>query len=130
MAAANGGLLHLQFGWATPIGRFQFVLGRELGVTLYGVSGHDELIAPSTEPSGQGQIVRFKSTSIEMPILEYRPYRAFSTNQSSSVTFQLFGGADIPHGAMTIIPVGAIAPSLRTVWFVGLKLVFDWRYYY
>jgi hypothetical protein len=130
VTAANGGLLRLQTGWATPIGRFQFVLGRELGVTFYGESGHDELIAPSTEPGGQGRIVRFKSTSFELPILEYRPYRAFSTNQSSSVTAQLFAGADVPRGASTILPVGAATPSLHTIWFVGLRLVFDWRYYF
>ena len=128
--AANGGVLRWQSGWATPIGRFQFVLGRELGVTFYGEGGHDELIAPSVEPGGQGRIVRFKSTSYELPILEYRPYRAFSTNQSSSVIVQLFAGADVPRGASTVLPTGAPAPELRTVWFLGMRLVFDWRYYF
>jgi hypothetical protein len=131
VTAANGGLLLWQSGWETPIGRFQFVLGRELGVTFYGHIGDDELIAPGTVPgSGQGRIVRFKSTTFELPILEYRPYRAFSTNQSSSVTVQLFAGADVPHGVSTILPAGAPTPATRTVWFLGMKLVFDWRYYF
>lgn len=130
VTAANGGLLRWQSGWATSIGRFQFVLGRELGVTFYGQIGDDQLIAPSTESGGQGRIVRFKSTSYELPILEYRPYRAFSTNQSSSVTFQLFAGADVPRGASTVLPAGAAAPSLRTIWFMGMRLMFDWRYYF
>ena len=130
VTAANGGLLRWQSGWATPIGRFQFVLGRELGVTFYGHLGQDELIAPSTQPGSQGRIVRFKSTSFELPILEYRPYRAFSTNQSSSVMVQLFAGADVPHGAATVLPAGAPAPAMRTVWFVGMRMMFDWRYYF
>jgi hypothetical protein len=130
VTAANGGLLRWQSGWATPIGRFQFVLGRELGVTFYGLTGKDELIAPSTESGGMGRTVRFKSTAFELPILEYRPYRAFSTNQSSSVMVQLFAGADVPHGASTIMPAGAATPAMRTVWFVGMRLMFDWRYYF
>src|SRR6478735_3342628 len=37
VTAANGGLLGWQQGYATSIGRFQFVLGRELGITWYGL---------------------------------------------------------------------------------------------
>jgi len=78
--------------------------------------------------SGQ-RIVDFKSVAYDLPILEYRPYRAFSTNQSSSVIIQLFMSADVPRSASTVFPVGAPTPDLRTVWAVGLRLVFDWRYY-
>ncbi|RJG07637.1 hypothetical protein D3870_17990 [Noviherbaspirillum cavernae] len=130
VVAGNGGLLGLQSGWATSIGRFQFVLGRELGVTFYGRAGDDQLIAPSDQPGGLGRLVRFKSTSFDLPILEFRPYRAFSNNQSSSVVFQLFAAADVPRGASTSYPPGAPTPDLRTVWSLGLKIVFDWRYYY
>ncbi|MDM0110880.1 hypothetical protein QTI66_01905 [Variovorax sp. J22R133] len=130
VAAANGGLLRLQSGWATAVGRFQFVLGRELGVTFYGLSGDDQLLAPSVAPGGLGRAVNFKSTSFELPIAEYRPYRAFSTNQSSSVVVQLFAAADVPRGGTVRFPVGAPAPELRTVWSIGVRLVFDWRYYY
>ena len=38
VTASNGGLIPWQSGWATPIGRFQFVLGRELGVTFFGLT--------------------------------------------------------------------------------------------
>ncbi|RZI42453.1 hypothetical protein EGT07_14710 [Herbaspirillum sp. HC18] len=130
VTAANGGLLHWQSGWATAIGRFQFVLGRELGVTYYGYNDRDELIAPSADAGGIARIVRLKSTGFELPIVEYRPYRAFSTNQSSSVLVQLFVGADVPRGASTVVPVGAPVPATRTVWFLGLRLVSDWRYYF
>ncbi|WER49025.1 hypothetical protein CupriaWKF_17760 [Cupriavidus sp. WKF15] len=128
--AANGGLIPWESGWSTAIGRFQFVLGREIGVTLYGLSGRDQLIAPGGPDTGVGQFVSFKSTMFEIPILEYRPYRAFSTNQSSSVVFQLFAAADVPHGGSVNFPRGSAAPPLHTVWSIGLRLVFDWRYYY
>jgi hypothetical protein len=130
VSAANGGLIPWQYGWATGIGRFQFVLGRELGVTFFGEFGHDQLILPRTDPNGQARIVDFKSIAWDIPIFEYRPYRAFSNNQSSSVVFQLFANADVPEGASTVYPAGAPTPHLRTVWSVGLRLVFDWRYYH
>jgi hypothetical protein len=130
VTAANGGLLRLESGLATPIGRFQFVLGREFNVTFYGQFSDDELIAPSLEPDGEARIVRFKSTAYDLPILEYRPYRAFSTNQSSAVMIQLFGGADVPRDASVTLPENTAAPELRTVWYMGLRLVSDWRYYF
>ena len=130
VTAGNGGLIPWQLGWATAIGRFQFVLGRELGVTFYGLDERDQLHrAAARDPTGPARIVNFKSIAYDLPILEYRPYRAFSTNQSSSVVFQLFAAADVPRGASTVFPAGAPTPDLRTVWSVGLRLVFDWRYY-
>jgi hypothetical protein len=130
VTAGNGGLIPWQQGWATGIGRFQFVLGRELGITYYGIlSGHDQLVAPAADGRGP-RVVNFKSVSYDLPIAEYRPYRAFSTNQSSSVMVQLFANADVPHHVATVTPAGAPNPELRTIWSLGLRLVFDWRYYY
>jgi len=128
VVAANGGVIPWQAGWATAIGRFQFVVGRELGVTFYGLQASDQLIAPGVDGSGP-RIVDFESIAYDLPLLEYRPYRAFSTNQSSSVIVQLFASADVPRSASTVFPAGAPTPDLRTVWAVGLRLVFDWRYY-
>lgn len=130
VTAGNGGLLPWQAGWATPIGRFQFVLGREVGVTLYGRSGNDQLIAPSATPGGLARVVSFKSLSYDLPIMEYRPFRSFSSNQSSSVVFQWFAALDRPFGAKVDYPQGEPVPALRSVWSTGVRLVFDWRYYY
>lgn len=127
--AANGGLLKWQQGFATAVGRFQFVLGRELGITFYGLGGKDQLLAPDTLPGGFGRIVNFKSTAYELPILEYRPFRSFSENQSSSIVFQLYGGADVPRGEKTYLPFGALTPELDTIWYLGVRMTFDWRYY-
>jgi hypothetical protein len=128
VTASNGGLIPWQLGMSTGIGRFQFVLGRELGVTFYGLGSIDSLIAPPS--AGRPlSIVDYKSTYYDLPILEYRPFRSFSSNQSSSVMFQLFGGIDVPYGDATVAPVGAPAVKLSPVYSIGLRMVFDWRYY-
>jgi hypothetical protein len=129
VTAANGGLIPWQSGMATRIGRFQFVLGRELGVTFYGYIGEDRVLAPAATPGGAARVVDYKSTLFDLPILEYRTYRSFASEQSSTLLFQLFGSADVPHSEQTVSPVGAPTPDLRTIWSVGLRLVFDWRYY-
>jgi hypothetical protein len=128
--AANGGLIPWQQGFATPIGRFQFVLGRELGVTWYGLTDDTQIVVPSDPPGGVGRVVDYRSTNFDLPILEYRPYRAFGANQSSAILFQLFAGADYPRGAKVEYPPGAPAVDLRPVYSVGVRMVFDWRYYY
>jgi hypothetical protein len=129
VTASNGGLIPWQSGWATGIGRFQFVLGREIGIIFYGLDGDDQLLAPSASPGGLPRTVKFKSISYEFPILEYRPYRSFSTNQSSSIVFQLFAGVDVPYDYSVTNPVGAPPVDLDNVGYVGLRMVFDWRYY-
>lgn len=130
VTASNGGALGWQQGWATRFGRFQFVLGRELGVTMYGLWGDQQLVAPPVAPATLGRATNFKSAYFEVPILQYRPYRAFSANQSSEVSFQLFAGVDVPYGESVAAPVGAPLPSLRPVWSIGIRMTSDWRYYW
>jgi len=129
VVAGNGGLIPWQSGMATRAGRFQFVLGRELGITFYGLIGDDRVIASSVAPGGPERLIQYKSIQFDMPILEYRPYRAFSSNQSTALLFQLFAAADVPRSASVVSPAGDPLPDLRTVWSIGLRMVFDWRYY-
>jgi hypothetical protein len=42
---------------------------------------------------------------------------------------QLFGGVDIPTKVSVVAPAGAQEPSVRSNWFVGVRVAFDWRYY-
>jgi len=130
VTAADGGLIPWQQGWATRFGRFQFVLGRELGITWFGSTGNLELAAPSAFPGGPGRVVNYKSLFFDIPIFEYRPYRAFSSNQSSEVAFQLFAGMDLPYGESVTNPPGEPSVDLSTVYSLGLRMVFDWRYYF
>ena len=130
VTASNGGLLGWQQGYATRVGRFQFVLGRELGVTWYGVESDQQLIAPPESPGEPSRLVDFNSVYFDLPIVEYRLFRAFSANQASTLLFQLFGGADVPYGESVKSPPGAPDVDLDTVWFLGLRMTFDWRYYW
>ncbi|MCH8033121.1 MAG: hypothetical protein IH950_05085 [Bacteroidetes bacterium] len=130
--AVNGGLIPWQAGIATPIGRFQFILGREIGVTLYGRGDKkDALLIP-----GQGinkdetTLITFKSTQLDFPILEYRPFRTFALDQSSSLVIQINFGVDIPNSETVIVPQGVDVPDLDNVWYIGLRFAFDWRYYF
>jgi hypothetical protein len=126
VTASNGGLLGLQRGYATGIGRFQFVLGRELGVTWYGLDGRQELITLNTP---QGMLVRFRSVSFDLPIVEYRPFRSFSADQSSTLLFQLVAGIDKPYGVRLEDPLDVAPPTMRSVKWIGLRMTFDWRHY-
>lgn len=125
--AGNGGLIPWQSGIATPIGRFQFVLGREVGVAIYGNGdGKDALLVNN---NGITQLVNYKSVQISLPVIEYRPLRTFSLDQSSSLLFQLEFGIDIPYGESVASPMGTEIPELRTIYFLGLRTTLDWRYY-
>jgi hypothetical protein len=128
--AANGGLLPWQAGIATPIGRFQFVLGREVGLSFYRSRRDDPMLiqTPGVGPAN-ATLVSFRSLQVELPILEYRPFRSFALDQSSSLMIQFYAGFDTPLQSSVVSPEGAPKPALRTVGLGGIRVVFDWRYY-
>ena len=130
VTAVNGGLIPWQLGWATRFGRFQFVLGREIGAAFYGLGRTDTLLVPGVTPDAGPRVVSVKSTSLDFPILEYRPYRAFDMTQTSELRVQFFFGVDIPHGGSVVSPPGAPGVQMQRVYSVGARAVFDWRRYF
>ncbi len=129
VSAGLGGLIPWQAGIETAIGRFQFILGREIGVAFYGGgSTKDAILVPVND--NETMLVNFESTQFDFPVLEYRPFRTFSLDQSSSLVIQANFGVDIPHSVSTILPAGAHTPDLRPVWYAGVRIAFDWRYYW
>ncbi len=128
VVAVNGGLIPWQSGWQTGIGRFQFILGREVGLSLYGTKtfGNDAIFVPS--PSGT-QAIAYSSTRWDFPFLDYRPFRTFSMNQTSSLMIQFNFGVDIPYNTAVLAPAGETQVSLNPVWYVGARIIFDWRKY-
>jgi hypothetical protein len=130
--AGNGGLIPWQAGMLSPIGRFQFVLGREVGVYLFGSGKNpDTFIVPVTINGAEDQaVISFCSTQVEFPIVEYRPFHMFSFNQTAGLMVQLFGGIDIPGKVTLVTPDNIPIPSVRTIPYFGLRVVFDWRYYF
>lgn len=130
--AGAGGLIPWQTGMITPIGRFQFILGREVGVCFYGsVDGADSYLIPyDIDGSTELALVSMRTTHFEFPILEYRPVRTFSRRQSASLVLQISAGMDIPGKVNMIEPTDIGTIPVKTTWFVGFRLAFDWRYYY
>ncbi|RSL18495.1 hypothetical protein EDE15_4080 [Edaphobacter aggregans] len=128
--AANGGLIPWQTGIATPIGRFQFVLGREAGISWYKLDTHNpmQLPTPGVAPL-DSTLVSVRSIQVDFPILEYRPFRSFYRSQTSSALIQFYAGFDRPTETSVVSPVNAPTPNLRTIGLAGIRVAFDWRYY-
>jgi hypothetical protein len=129
VTAGNGGLIPWQSGIATPIGRFQFVAGREIGISLYGIRTPQDDVIFIPNPSAPASLVKYSSVKFDFPLLEYRPFRDFSMNQSSAIMIQLSTGVDVPHNTSIVAPAGDPVPQLKPVWYLGLRLIFDWRHY-
>lgn len=133
VVAGNGGLIPWQSGIATSLGRFQFVLGREVGVYFFGrTKSRDALFNISQDENGIESlyILSYRSTQFEFPFLEYRPFRSFSTEQSSGLLFQFYAGIDVPHNVEVLSPESTFTPELKTIWYIGTRVVFNWRYYW
>jgi len=130
--AGQGGLIPWQTGIITPAGRFQFILGREVGVYFYGaVQGADAFLIPDVPSATTTMaLISMKTTRLEFPILEYRPLRTFSRKQSASLLVQFYGGVDIPGRMIIKTPTPTSPFQLNSVWMFGIRLGFDWRYYY
>jgi hypothetical protein len=130
--AAQGGLIPWQTGMITSIGKFQFILGREIGVYLYGtLQGADAFLVPDDRLGADPwALISVRSTKLDFPFFEYRPIRTFSRKQSASLVIQFHTAVDIP-GKVTMVTHPEVEPvKLKPVWMLGIKLGFDWRYYY
>jgi hypothetical protein len=128
--SVNGGLIPWQAGIATRIGRFQFMLGREVGLSFFNHGQNHPMVVPTPGvPPANATVVAVNSMQVEFPILEYRPFRYFSLDQSSGLTIQPYVGFDKPSSPSVISPTGAPAPHVRTITTGGVRVVFDWRHY-
>ena len=129
--SANGGLIPWQTGIASRIGRFQFVLGREIGLSFYGYTSDQNILIPSPGVAPLNQtLIKLRSIRLDLPILEYRIFRTFSLDQSSGLGIQLYGGFDKPTSSSVVEPAGAAKPGLHTIVTGGVRVVFDWRHYF
>jgi len=128
--AANGGLIPWQAGIATRIGRFQFVLGREVGLSFYHNSSDHPIPFPTPGvPPVNATLVALNSLQVDFPILEWRLFRTFSLTQSSGLKIQPYVGFDTPTKTSVVSPAGAPTPHLQSIVTGGIRLVFDWRHY-
>lgn len=130
ISAANGGAGGVEASFGTPIGRMQFVLGRELGATFYGYATGKDVILIYTPSAGTIVPTEFRSIDWDIPILEYRPFREYATSRSSSLLFQLGIGVDVPNSVAVVPPYTSATPELKKIWSARVRLVFDWKRYF
>jgi hypothetical protein len=129
VTAVNGGLIPWQSGIATSIGRFQFVLGREIGVSFYGLGKTKDAIFV-IDKTGQSALVTYKSMKFDFPVIEYVPLRSFSENQASTLKLQVSIGVDIPKITQVIVPNAYDPMVLNPVWNINARVLFNWRHYF
>ena len=130
VTAANGGVIPWQYGIATGIGRFQLVVGRELGVTWYGTVFGDSHMADAS--TGRQR----RPAAGHAPVDIFR--RAAGGISSVSLVYEQpeFDRA-VPavRGYRRSLTVStrprrrAPAVNLDTIYSLGVRLLFDWRYY-
>jgi hypothetical protein len=141
IVAASGGALPWHRALNTSFGAFQFLLGREVGVTLFGYLGdriESAAIAPqgATVPlGGRLAFISYRSLQLDLPTLEYRPLRTFSTHTALTFAVILGWGVEFPNqvryiSALTLPPATGPTPELGTAWIFYLRLHFDARYYF
>jgi hypothetical protein len=133
ITAADGGLVPWQTKLATPFGRVQFVLGREVAVHLFGrLAGKDAFLAINPDgPNGQPVLtpIALRSVQWDFPIVEVRPFREYGTRYTFAGFMQIGAGLDRPLDAETLI-AGQVLPKLKTRYFGYLRIYFDGRRYF
>jgi len=133
ITAADGGLIPWQTKLSTPFGRVQFVLGREVGVSLFGrLAGKDAFLAINPDgPNGQPVLtpIAMRSIQWDFPVVEVRPFREYGTRYAFAGFVQIGAGLDRPLDAETLI-AGQALPKLKTRYFGYLRIYFDGRRYF
>jgi hypothetical protein len=138
--AASGGLFPWQAAFNTPIGAFQFLLGREVAVTLNGYFGDRVesigIAAPgATVPYASNLVfLSYRILGFDFPTVEYRPLREFSTNQALTFAIQLGWGVEFPNQVryvpkLTLPAATGPTPYMAPGWMIYLRIHFDARYY-
>ncbi|MGZ6070649.1 MAG: hypothetical protein ACXWK8_05495 [Myxococcaceae bacterium] len=141
IVAASGGLIPWQQAFITPFGAFQFLLGREVGVTLFGYFGNRVegvgLAAPGATVPYPSDLVflSYRVLSFDFPTFEYRPLRSFATNLALNFAVQLGWGVEFPNqvgyvSKLTLPAATGPVPDLGTAWQIYLRIHFDARYYF
>jgi hypothetical protein len=124
--AGSGGLIPWQRTFNSPIGAFQFIAGREIGVGLYGYLKHGVQNVGYDGVALYGY--SYRSAVLDFPIVEYRPFRSFATNQALTLALQFGMGVDIPNNGHRLDNAAPV-PDLGSAFIFYLRLAFDARYY-
>jgi hypothetical protein len=129
--AADGGVIAIQRRISTGVGAFQFMAGREVGVTLFGYVEKDAFLAVIEGPSGRTvEPIAVKSIQWEFPLIEYRPFREYGSRYTYATFLQIGAGLDRPVEAIIVGHPEVPGPTLRTRYFGFVRIFFDGRRYF
>jgi len=139
--AASGGLLRYERAFITPIGAFQFLIGREVAATFYGYGGDRVdtigVIAPGATVPYNSDLgfISYRVLSFDFPTFEYRPLREYSTNQALTFAVMFGWGVEFPNQVRYVSKLNVPAatgptPDLAPGWFIYMRIHFDARYYF
>jgi hypothetical protein len=126
-ASASGGLLGLQRRMETGIGSFQFMAGREIGLTLWGFTGHTNQFIQTPVPDPP-RIVNYDSLEWDFPVFEYTPPRVFATSLALAAVFQL--GFSVEFTNNSALKATGEPFSLGPSWLIYLRFRLDARKYF
>jgi hypothetical protein len=131
IVSVNGGLIPWQAGIPSKVGRFQFILGREVGLNLYGyMRGPDKVTLIPVTSTGYGSPIQYemKSMEWEFPLVEWRLFRTFAGKQASTFVLQLGGGYE--HTTSLKPAAGGPSANPASRYLVFLRASFDGRQYF
>ena len=128
-ASAYGGILPVERKWETSLGTFQFMAGREIGFTLWGITGQaNQFIYTPTANVNDFRVINYNSLELDFPVLEFVPPRVFATTLALAAEFQLGFNVEFPLSP-TYKENGAPF-SLGPSWNIYLRFRLDARKYF
>ena len=131
ITATDGGLIPWQTKLNTPVGKVQFVFGREVGATLFGFGTKNAFLTVLNTSNGPVVApIALKSIQWEFPFLEIRPFREYGTRYAFSTLIQIGGGFDRPLDPEVVGRPDLGPPPVKTRYFGFLRIFFDGRRYF
>jgi hypothetical protein len=131
ITATDGGLIPWQTKLNTPVGKVQFVAGREVGATLFGFGTKNAFLTVLNSSSGPVVApIAIKSIQWDFPLVEIRPFREYGTRYAFSTLLQIGGGFDRPLDAEIVGRPDLPPPPVKTRYFGFLRIFFDGRRYF
>jgi hypothetical protein len=130
--AASGGLVPWQRTFETPVGGFEAVLGRHIGVALFGVAG-GRILGWASRTLQSGQTVAFqtvyRAVTLTFPVVEYTPFRTFSQELVAAMRIELAYAVDIPFDVDYWQQRGIPGPELSPAHMALIRLSIEGRDY-
>ena len=112
------------------IGRFQFVLGRELGATFYGYGFENTTVVPAPTPAASRASSTSSRSASTCRSSNTAPTAHSTPSRARPVLFQLLCRRRRPETHRRDLAAGSTAGEAREIYSIGIRVIFDWRRYF